>query len=233
MCRRRIGVAPDRSGLHARRDVALPRLGSASVEARELGVPGAWLFSPPVFPDARGAFAAPFQAGVFADTVGHPLHVAQANTSVSRRGVLRGVHFADVPPGQAKYVQCSAGAVLDVVVDVRSGSPTFGAWDAVRLDGASLQAVYLAEGLGHAFLALDEGTVTTYLCSREYEPAAEHGISPLDPALGLPWERWIPREELVLSDKDAAAPGLDEARAAGTLPTWAACRERRRALQAP
>jgi dTDP-4-dehydrorhamnose 3,5-epimerase len=230
---RRIDVAPGRSGLHARRDVALPRLGSASVEARELGVPGAWLFSPPVFPDARGAFAAPFQAGVFADTVGHPLHVAQANTSVSRRGVLRGVHYADVPPGQAKYVQCSAGAVLDVVVDVRIGSPTFGAWDAVRLDGATLQAVYLAEGLGHAFLALEEGTVTTYLCSREYEPAAEHGISPLDPALGLPWERWIPRDELVLSDKDAVAPALDEAHAAGTLPTWAACRERHRALLAP
>lgn len=213
--------------------MALPRLGSASVEARELGVPGAWLFSPPVFPDARGAFAAPFQAGVFADTVGHPLHVAQANTSVSRRGVLRGVHYADVPPGQAKYVQCSAGAVLDVVVDVRIGSPTFGAWDAVRLDGATLQAVYLAEGLGHAFLALEEGTVTTYLCSREYEPAAEHGISPLDPVLALPWERWIPRDELVLSDKDAAAPDLGAARAAGTLPTWTACRERHRALLAP
>jgi len=135
------------------------------VEAQELGVPGAWLFSPPVFPDARGAFAAPFHAGVFADTVGHPLHVAQANTSLSRRGALRGVHFADVPPGQAKYVQCSAGAVLDVVVDTRVGSPTFGTWDAVRLDGESLQAVYLAEGLGHAFLALADGTVTSSLRS--------------------------------------------------------------------
>jgi dTDP-4-dehydrorhamnose 3,5-epimerase len=202
------------------------------VEARELDVPGAWLFSPPVFPDARGAFAAPYRAEVFADVVGHPLHVAQANTSVSRRGVLRGVHFADVPPGQAKYVQCSAGAVLDVVVDVRVGSPTYGAWDAVRLDGDTLQAVYLAEGLGHAFLALADGSVTTYLCSREYAPASEHGVSPLDPALGLPWSRWYAVGDLVLSDKDAAAPTLAEAHDAGILPTWEACRARREELLA-
>jgi dTDP-4-dehydrorhamnose 3,5-epimerase len=200
------------------------------VEARELGVPGAWLFSPPVFDDARGAFAAPYRAEVFTAAVGHPLHVAQVNASVSRRGVLRGVHFADVPPGQAKYLQCSAGALVDVVVDVREGSPTFGAWDAVRLDGESHAAVYLAEGLGHAFLALADGTVATYLCSREYEPAAEHGVSPLDPALGLPWERWCAREELVLSDKDAAAPLLADARTAGTLPTWEAYLARREAL---
>jgi len=200
------------------------------VEARELGVPGAWLFSPPVFPDARGAFAAPYRARVFADVVGHPLHVAQANTSVSRRGVLRGVHFADVPPGQAKYVQCTAGALVDVVVDVRVGSPTFGAWDAVRLEAGAMQAVYLAEGLGHAFLALTDGTVSSYLCSQEYRPAAEHGVSSLDPELGLPWSRWCDPDELVLSDKDAAAPTLAEARAAGTLPGWEACRARRDAL---
>jgi len=200
------------------------------VEARELGVPGAWLFSPPVFPDVRGAFAAPYRAGVFADVVGHPLHVAQANTSVSRRGVLRGVHFADVPPGQAKYVQCSAGAVVDVVVDVRVGSPTYGTWDAVRLDGDTLQAVYLAEGLGHAFLALGDGTVTTYLCSREYTPAAEHGVSPLDPELALPWSRWCAVEDLVISDKDAAAPTLAQARGTGLLPTWEACRAHRQEL---
>ena len=200
------------------------------MRVRELDVPGAWLFEPPVFPDARGSFAAPFQAGAFAAAVGHPLTVAQVNASVSRRGALRGVHFADVPPGQAKYVQCSAGAFVDVVVDLRVGSATFGTWDAVRLDGGSQQAVYVAEGLGHAFLALADGTVATYLCSREYEPAAEHGVAALDPDLDLPWTRWCPREDLVLSAKDAAAPRLADARAAGVLPTWEACRARREAL---
>ena len=202
------------------------------MEVRELTVPSAWLFSPPVFPDARGAFAAPYQAEVFAGTLGHPLHVAQANTSVSRRGVVRGVHYADVPPGQAKYVQCTAGALLDVVVDLRTDSPTFGSWDAVRLDGETLQAVYLSEGLGHAFLALADDTVASYLCSTAYDPSAEHGVDPLDPALGLPWERHVPADELVLSDKDRAAPSLAEARSRGAHPTLQACRARQAALSA-
>lgn len=200
------------------------------MQARELAVPGAWLFSPPVFPDARGAFAAPFQAEVFAETVGHPLHVAQANTSVSRRGALRGLHYADVPPGQAKYVQCTAGALLDVVVDLRVGSDTFGLWDAVRLDGESLQGLYIPEGLGHAFLALADTTVASYLCSTAYAPGAEHGVDPLDPELALPWAQWLSHEELVLSEKDRAAPSLAEAVDRDALPTLTACRARHTAL---
>jgi dTDP-4-dehydrorhamnose 3,5-epimerase len=136
------------------------------------------------------------------------------------------VHYADVPPGQAKYVHCVAGAVIDVVVDLRVGSATYGRWDAVRLDPATMAAVYLAEGLGHAFLALEDGTVTSYLCSTPYDPAAEHGVDPLDPALGLPWEQYVAREDLVLSDKDRTAPTLAQARAAGALPTAEACRAR-------
>jgi dTDP-4-dehydrorhamnose 3,5-epimerase len=196
------------------------------MQARELAVPGAWVFTPPVFPDARGAFAAPFQGEPFRQVVGHALTVAQANTSVSRRGVLRGVHYADVPPGQAKYVQCVAGALLDVVVDIRLGSSTFGRWDATRLDPETMAAVYLSEGLGHAFLALEEGTVASYLCSTPYNPGAEHGVNPLDPDLGLPWERYIDVDDLVLSDKDREAPKLAEARDAGALPTVDACRAR-------
>lgn len=212
----------------------LPRtlLGSPDVEAEELAVPGAWRFTPPVFPDARGAFAAPFQGGPFTAAVGHPLTVAQANTSVSRRGVLRGIHYADVPPGQAKYVHCVAGAVLDVVVDIRVGSPTYGRWDAARLDPGSMAAVYLSEGLGHAFLALEDGTVTSYLCSTPYDPSAEHGVDPLDPALGLPWTDHVDAADLVLSDKDRAAPTLATARAAGALPTIEGCRARVAELRA-
>ncbi|MGH3450350.1 MAG: dTDP-4-dehydrorhamnose 3,5-epimerase family protein, partial [Haloechinothrix sp.] len=155
--------------------------------------------------------------------------VAQTNHSVSRRGVIRGVHFADTPPGQAKYVYCPRGALLDVVVDVRAGSPTFGAWDAVRLDDKDFRAVYLAEGLGHAFVALAEDTVMAYLCSTAYNPVAEHGITPLDPALGLPWPTDL---EPVLSQKDADAPTLAEAAAAGALPRYEDCLARYAELRA-
>jgi len=192
------------------------------VKAWELSIPGAWVFEPPLFPDSRGVFAAPFQGAAFRDALGFDLAVAQTNHSVSARGVIRGVHFADTPPGQAKYVYCPRGALLDVVVDVRVGSPTFGACEAVELDGQSCRAVYLAEGLGHAFVALEDDTVMAYLCSTPFTPGAEHGVSPLDPALGLPWPADV---EPVLSEKDARAPLLDEARADGLLPSWDACRE--------
>jgi dTDP-4-dehydrorhamnose 3,5-epimerase len=152
---------------------------------------------------------------------GFPLAVAQANQSVSRRGTLRGVHFAAVPPGQAKYVYCPRGAVLDVVVDIRVGSPTFGAWDALRLDDVAKRAVYLSEGLGHAFMALEDDSTVTYLCSTGYDPGREFGINPVDPALDLPWPVDV---EAVLSPKDAAAPSLAEAAEQGLLPTYAECR---------
>jgi len=190
------------------------------VQFRELAVPGVIEFTPLVFPDARGQFVAPFQETSFSKATGHPLQLAQANHSVSRRGVIRGVHFSEVPPGQAKYVHCARGALLDVAVDVRLGSPTFGRWCSVLLDAKTYRAVYLAEGIGHAFAALTDDTVMSYLCSTEYDPAAEHTVHPLDPALCLPWP---PDLEPVLSDKDRAAPTLAEAAAAGILPHWSAC----------
>jgi dTDP-4-dehydrorhamnose 3,5-epimerase len=199
-----------------------------TMEARELSIAGAWVFEPTVFPDRRGVFAAPYQAGVFREALGFDLAVAQTNHSVSARGVIRGVHFADTPPGQAKYVYCPRGALLDVVVDVRVGSPTFGTHEAVELDARSCRAVYLAEGLGHAFMALEDDTVMAYLCSTPYTPGAEHGISPLDPALALPWPAG---PAPLLSGKDAAAPTLAEGRDRGLLPTMAACQARYTALR--
>jgi dTDP-4-dehydrorhamnose 3,5-epimerase len=136
--------------------------------------------------------------------------------------VIRGIHYADVPPGQAKYVTCVAGAILDVVVDVRAGSPTFGKWEAVELTAASRHAVFLSEGLGHAFMALTEDATALYLCSTPYAPGREHGIDPLDPAIGIAW----PDDDglsPVLSDKDAAAPSLEEALRAGQLPRYEDC----------
>jgi dTDP-4-dehydrorhamnose 3,5-epimerase len=190
------------------------------VDVTELKIPGAWAFTPRQFPDPRGVFLEWFKAAVVEEAVGHRLALAQANHSVSSRGTLRGVHFADVPPSQAKYVYCTRGAVLDVVVDIRVGSPTFGVSDAVRLDDVDRRGVYLSEGLGHAFLALTDDANVTYLCSEPYAPAREHGVHPLDPALELPLPDDI---EPLLSEKDAAAPTLAEAQEQGLLPSYDAC----------
>ncbi len=190
------------------------------MQFRRLSVPDAFEFTPRVFPDERGLFAAPFQEEVVREAVGHSLRLAQANHSVSRRGAVRGIHFADTPPGQAKYIYCPQGALLDVVVDLRVGSPTFGRWDAARLDSTEFRALYLAEGLGHGFIALEDNTVMAYLCSESYNPSGEHGITPLDPQLDLPWPADIAP---ILSEKDAAAPTLAEALDSGLLPTYDDC----------
>ena len=188
---------------------------------RELTVPGAFEITPRQFGDPRGLFFEAFKAGPFAEAVGHSFDLQQANCSVSAAGVLRGIHFADVPPSQAKYVMCARGAVLDVVVDIRVGSPTFGTWDAVLLDDVDRRAVYLSEGLGHAFMSLEDDSTVLYLCSSGYAPGREHGIHPLDPELGIEWPTTArdgsPLTPL-LSEKDQAAPTLAEATAQGLLP---------------
>ena len=194
------------------------------MDVRELKVPGAWEFTPRQFPDPRGVFLEWFKATVVEETIGHAFPLRQANHSVSGRGTLRGVHFADVPPGQAKYVYCTRGAVLDVIVDIRVGSPTYGVSDAVQLDDQDRRGVYLAEGLGHAFLALTDDANVTYLCSEPYNPTGEHGIHPLDPDLDLPaLADWPADIEPLLSDKDAAAPTLAEAERQGLLPSYDDC----------
>ena len=184
-----------------------------------LSIEGAYEITPVQHGDARGSFLEWYRFDKLAEVVGHPLDLAQANLSTSARDVVRGIHFADVPPGQAKYVTCVTGSILDVIVDIRVGSPTFGAWEAVPLDDRERAAVYLAEGLGHAFCALTEGATVTYLCSSVYRPGHEHGIDPLDPELGIAWPAATP----LLSTKDAAAPSLAEARATGLLPEFGTC----------
>lgn len=194
------------------------------MQFRELSVAGAWEVTPKVLGDPRGAFLEVYKADAFAAVVGHRLDLRQVNTSISAAGVVRGVHFADVPPSQAKYVTCVAGAVLDVVVDLRVGSPTFGRWDTVLLDDIDRRAVYLSEGLGHAFFSLDDGSVVQYLCSAQYAPGREHGVHPLDTRLAIVWPTRDRNGRPVtpqLSAKDEQAPSLDEALAAGLLPSYA------------
>jgi dTDP-4-dehydrorhamnose 3,5-epimerase len=193
------------------------------VQVRELSIAGAWEITPRQFGDDRGVFLEWFKDGVFQEATGRSLDLQQANLSVSAAGVLRGVHFADVPPSQAKYVTCPRGAVLDVVVDIRTGSPTFGQWDSVLLDDVDRRAIFLSEGLGHAFCSLEDGSVVTYLCSAPYAPGREHGINPLDPALGIEWPttgRDGTPLTYELSPKDTDAPTLADAAASGLLPTF-------------
>jgi dTDP-4-dehydrorhamnose 3,5-epimerase len=188
--------------------------------AEALDIDGAWIYTPRIHADGRGSFLEWFQGGDFQARAGYRLEVAQANCSVSRRGVIRGIHYADVPPGQAKYVTCVSGTVIDVVVDLRAGSPGFGRWAAVQLDDRARRAVFIGEGLGHAFAARSEEATVMYLCSTSYEPARERGIHPLDPDLAIAWPGDV---EPILSGKDADAPSLAQARAAGLLPGYADC----------
>jgi dTDP-4-dehydrorhamnose 3,5-epimerase len=190
------------------------------VYVEELKIPGAWTFTPRQFPDPRGVFLEWFKAEAVEETIGHPFVLRQVNHSTSSRGTLRGVHYADVPPSQAKYVYVTRGAALDIVVDIRVGSPTFGVVDAVQLDDVDRKAVYVAEGLGHAVIALTDDLNLNYLVTQPYAPAREHGISPLDPALDLPIPEGL---EPLLSDKDAAAPTLEEAEERGLLPSYDQC----------
>jgi len=187
--------------------------------ARELAVPGAWEITPRLNTDARGAFFEWFTEGEFGDMAGHAFDMRQANCSVSAAGVLRGLHFAQLPPGQAKYVTCLTGSVFDVVVDIRTGSPTYGQWDSVLLDDVGRRSIYISEGLAHGFLALQDDSTVMYLCSAPYTPEREHTISARDPAIGINWP--LPNEQLRLSDRDAEAPTLAEVRSAGLLPSWA------------
>lgn len=188
------------------------------MQSRPLSIPGAVEFTPAQHGDDRGVFFEHYRFEPLEAAIGHPFTVRQGNTSVSRRGTVRGIHYALVPPGQAKYVTALRGAVLDYVIDLRVGSPAFGTWESVRLDDVDRHAVYLAEGLGHCFVALDDDAIVSYLVSEVYNPQRELGISPSDPDIGLD----LPADVL-LSPKDLAAPSLQEALDRGLLPTYSDC----------
>jgi dTDP-4-dehydrorhamnose 3,5-epimerase len=192
------------------------------MDIRALKIEGSFEITPRQFPDDRGVFLESFRGDKLARVIGHRLDIIQTNVSVSSRGTVRGVHFADLPPSQAKYVTTLSGSFIDFVIDIRVGSPTFGQWDSVLLDTVDRRAIYLAEGLGHAICSLEDDSTVLYLCSATYDPVREHGINPLDPELGLALalpEGVIP----VLSPKDATAPSLSEAAEQGLLPRFDEC----------
>ena len=213
---------------------------------RPTDIPGVHVFEPIIHGDARGSFHEWFKADAFIYATGYPFIPEQANMSVSAAGVVRGLHFADVPPGQAKLVTCAAGRVVDVIVDVRRGSPTFGESITVELEPGTRRVVHLPVGVAHGFVALDDDSVLTYLTSTGYDPEIERAVSILDPELGIDVDGILAgassgaagaaagdaadgREagvvKPILSDRDAAAPTIAEFEAAGgALPDWDDCR---------
>lgn len=194
-----------------------------------LSIPDSFVVTPKVHSDDRGDFWEWYRFDQLAKAVGHPLSLRQANASVSKKGVFRGIHFAELHPGQAKYVSCPFGEVLDIVVDIRVGSPTFGKVETVVLSDKNRRAVYLSEGLGHGFIALSDNAIVNYLVSNVYDPKREHGINPLDPDLGL---TILENVEVSLSPKDLDAPTLQQALDQGLLPTWEEALERYAELSA-
>jgi dTDP-4-dehydrorhamnose 3,5-epimerase len=174
---------------------------------------GPILLEPASFRDERGFFQECFRASALAEHgVTHPF--LQDNHSRSTYGVLRGMHF-QVGAGQAKLVRCARGAILDVVVDIRRGSPTFGQWEAHELDDQSLRLLYVPVGFAHGFCVVSDVADVLYKCSSYYDGAIERGFAWDDPDVGIDW----PLEEPVLSTRDVAAPRLHEI--AGELPfTW-------------
>ncbi|MCA2217208.1 dTDP-4-dehydrorhamnose 3,5-epimerase family protein [Jidongwangia harbinensis] len=192
------------------------------MKVEELAVQGAFVCTPEVFPDRRGLFVSPFQREPFASVKGSPAFpVAQTNHSVSRRGVVRGIHYTVTPPGTAKYVYCPVGEAIDIVVDIRVGSPTYGTWDAVRVNPREFRAVYFPVGVGHAFISLADDTVMSYMLTGAYVPDNEKAISVFDPDLALP----IPADiDPIVSDRDSVGVRLAEAAEAGLLPDYEQCR---------
>ncbi|MFB6889259.1 dTDP-4-dehydrorhamnose 3,5-epimerase family protein [Kitasatospora sp. NPDC056327] len=183
----------------------------------ELDIPGTFLITPEQLPDQRGAFYESLRCDRLESATGVPFQPRQINYSVSKRHTLRGIHSVTIPPGQAKYVTCVRGALRDIVVDLRIGSPTFGRHRVNELDAGSARAVYIPEGVGHAFLALTDDMCVGYAVSSTYVPGTQIDIDPLDPDLALPWN--CPQEPL-MSVKDATAQSLAQALADGILPKY-------------
>jgi dTDP-4-dehydrorhamnose 3,5-epimerase len=174
----------------------------------EMKIKGAWVYTPEVFPDDRGTFHEVFKLSAIEAQLGRSFQVKQVNQSTSAKGVIRGIHFTESDEGQAKYVSCVAGALWDVVVDVRKDSATFGQWDAVLLSAENKKSVLISEGLGHTFLSLANGTVANYLCSSEFNPVADKTFNPLSEKLNISFELVAAENDIsqfLLSPKDSEA----------------------------
>ncbi len=170
------------------------------IEVKKTDIEGVLIIEPKVFGDARGYFLESFNAKEFAEKTGLNINFVQDNESMSSYGVMRGLHFQRPPYTQSKLVRCVKGAVLDVAVDIRKGSPTYGKHVAVELTEENHRQFFVPRGFAHGFAVLSEVAVFQYKCDNFYAPQADGGISILDSSLGIDWK--IPTEKALLSEKD-------------------------------
>jgi dTDP-4-dehydrorhamnose 3,5-epimerase len=189
------------------------------MELTPLGITGAWLAESPLWPDERGYFREWFKHEEILKATGIDFSVKQSNISLSNKGVIRGIHYSIATEGQAKWITCISGAILDVIVDIRPDSPTFRKIEYVDLKGGEGRAILVGKGLGHGFMALEDQTTVSYLLSSPYSPEFEFEIQPTDPAMKIDWQfELLNGVSVVLSTKDASAPTLGEQAAKGKLP---------------
>ena len=170
-------------------------------------IAGAYIIEPKVFKDSRGYFFESFSQREFDEKVGRITFV-QDNESMSSYGVMRGLHFQRPPFTQSKIVRCVKGAVLDVAVDIRKGSPTYGQHVAVELTEDNHRQFFIPKGFAHGFAVLSETAVFQYKCDEFYHPEADGGIGLLDDSLGIDWR--IPVDKAILSEKDTKHPLLKD-----------------------
>jgi dTDP-4-dehydrorhamnose 3,5-epimerase len=163
-----------------------------------LAITGALIIESPVYPDDRGIFREWFKLETLKEFGVPSFEIRQANTSISKRGVIRGIHYSPEIDGQTKLVTCTSGSVLDVIVDLRPESETYGEHLEVELSERMGKCIYISSGLGHGFQALEDNSVVTYLLDKEYSPSNEFGVNPLDPNLNLKW----PLSDFRISEKD-------------------------------
>ncbi len=168
---------------------------------------GVWVFEPKVWNDARGYFVETFNASALPDEIRNTTFV-QDNEAKSTKGVLRGLHYQLPPFAQAKLVRCVQGEVLDVIVDVRPGSKTYGQYLSVILNEISKKQLFVPHGFAHGYVVLSDTAVFAYKCDQFYHPIAEGGLNYNDPQLAIDWI--LPLESLIVSDKDLILPNLNE-----------------------
>lgn len=183
-----------------------------------LGIDGAWVVESPIWSDDRGFFREWFKSESIKDATGRDFAIEQANISLSAKGTLRGIHYSIAPRGQAKWVTCVSGVIKDVIVDIRPGSTTFGKWVEVELRGDSGNTVFISEGLGHGFIALEDNSAVAYLVSTPFSPGHEFEINPLDERIAINWGMEL--RDFRISDKDMNAPTLAERFTEGKLPNF-------------
>lgn len=184
-----------------------------------LGIEGAWLAESPIWADERGFFREWFKRQDIFNATSVDFSSQQANISRSNKGVIRGIHYSLAPEGQAKWVTCVSGAILDVIVDIRQDSPTFGNVEYIDLKGNEGRGVLIGRGLGHGFISLEDESTVSYLLSSPYNPEFEFEIHPTDPEMGINWHlELVEGTTIAMSPKDSNAPTLSSRKIAGELP---------------